>query len=85
MYSFHLYEAFTGRHLFDYESAAGQAFIKDNRLKSYEWTDKGIRFIITDIVKEKDQGKYVCDVDVGAEYKEGSVEVKDFFGQSFMG
>ena len=85
MYSFHLYEAFTGRHLFDYESVKGQVFIKDNRLKSYQWTDTGIRFIITDIVKEKDQGKYVCDVVVGAEYKEEAVEVKKICGQSFIG
>ena len=76
---------FTGRHLFDYESVTGQAYIKDNRLKSYEWTDKGIRFIITDIVKEKDQGKYLCDMVVGAEYKEEPVVVKEIFGQSFIG
>ena len=80
MQSLHLYEVFRFHHLFDYERAVGKAFIKDNRLKSFEWTDTGIKLIITDIVKKKDQRKYLCDVNVGAEYKEIAVVVKEFFG-----
>ena len=46
--------------MFDYESMAGDAFIKDRkkRLKSYEWTYTGIKFTIPDIDKEMDLGKY---------------------------
>ena len=76
---------FTVRHLFDYESAAGQAFIKDSRLKSFHWTKTGIKLTIPEINKEMDLGKYQCDVDYGPEYDKVSIEVKEIFGQSFIG
>ena len=50
--------------MFDYESAAGQAFIKDSRLKSFEWTDTGIKLTIPGIKKEIDSGKYEADVGI---------------------
>ena len=77
---------FKARHMFDYESAAGQAFMKDrdHRLKSYNWTDTGITLTIPDIDKERDLGKYQCDVEIGAEYKARSIELTQIFGQSFV-
>ena len=77
---------FTGRHMFDYESAAGKAFLKDpnNRLKSYEWTDTGIKLTIPDIGNEVDLGKYQCDVDIGPTYEQKLIEVKNIFGKPFM-
>ena len=71
------------RHMFDYESAAGQAFMKDNekRLKLYHWTNTGIKFTIQDIDKGKDSGKYEGDVAIGADYKKKSIEVKEIHGQ----
>ena len=73
-----------GRHLFDYESDAGQAFMKDNRLKSYEWTDTGIKLMIPNMDKEKDSGKYEADIATGPEkYNQKSIEVIEICGQSF--
>ena len=69
--------------MFDYESAAGQVFMKDtyNRLKSYEWTDTGIKFTIPNIKKEIDLGKYDCDVDIGSSYEQNAIEIKNIFGE----
>ena len=68
--------------MFDYERASGQAFMKDkyNRLKSYEWTDTGIKLMILDINKEMDLGKYEVYVDNDKEYNQTSMEVKCIFG-----
>ena len=63
--SFHLNELSSSRHMLDYESLAGQTFMKDNRLKSYKWTDTGIQLMIANIDKEKDLGKYEADVATG--------------------
>ena len=84
--SFHLYEVRKGRHMFDYESAAGQAFIKDRekRLKSYNWTATGIKLMIPDIDEEKDLGKYQGEVDIGTDNNQETIEVKEFFGESFI-
>ena len=70
--------------MFDYESAAGQAFIKDNRLKSYKWTDTGIELTIPYIKKEMDLGKYEGAMEYGREYKGKSIEVSKIFGKSFI-
>ena len=72
--------------MFDYESAAGQAFIKDRygRLKSYEWTNTGIKLKIQDIDKEKDLGKYEGEVDTGANYKTKMIEIKEILGWSLF-
>ena len=69
--------------MFDYETAAGQVYMKDwdNRLKSYKWTDKGIKLTIPDIDNKKDSGKYKGDVTIGNTNKEKSIEVKEIFGQ----
>ena len=69
--------------MFDYEKAASQAFMKDryNRLQSYEWTDTGIKLKIPNIKKEMDVGKYDGDVDIGPEYKQKTIEVKEIFGK----
>ena len=69
--------------MFDYESLAGQAVIKDKymRLQSYEWTNNGIKLIIADIDKKTDPGKYEGDVEIGEEYKPKTIEVKEIFGQ----
>ena len=71
------------RHMFDYESAAGQAFMKDkeNRLTSFELTDTGIKLAIPDIDKGKDYGKYKGDVEIGGDYKQIIIEVKEIHGQ----
>ena len=72
--------------MFDYESAAGQAFMKDNynRLKSYQWTDKGIKLMIPNISKEMDLGKYEGDVDTGKGDNRKQIEVKEIVGQSLF-
>ena len=64
--------------MFDYESAAGQAFIKDThqRLISYEWTDTGIKLTIGNIDKTNDLGKYKGEVEIRQEYKPATIEVK---------
>ena len=84
--SFHLYELIRGRHMFDYERAAGQAFMKDgyNRLKSYDWTDTGIKLIIPGIKREIDLGNYEGDVDIGEDYKHKSIEVREILGKSLI-
>ena len=70
--------------MFDYERAAGQAYMKDNRLKSYAWTDTGIKLTILDIKKEMDLGKYEGDVDIGSVYEQTAIEIKEIFGKSFI-
>ena len=69
--------------MFDYERLAGEAYIKDryNRLKSYQWTDSGVRFTILDINKEMDLGKYEGEVAMGAHYKQYKIEINKIFGQ----
>ena len=69
--------------MFDYETYTGKAFIKDrgNRLKSYEWTDTGIKFMIPDINKNLDLGKYVAEVETEHNYKRKTIEIKQIFGQ----
>ena len=80
MQSFHLYELTAGRHLFDYERTTGRAFIKTNRLKSYEWTPTGIKLTFTEINKKLDLGKYGGEVATDREYKQEMIEVKEIFG-----
>ena len=70
--------------MFDFESAAGQAFIKDNRLKAYNWTNTGIKFNIPSINKEIHLGKYEGEVDIGPDYKANSIHIKQIFGQSVL-
>ena len=72
--------------MFDYERAAGQAFMKDrdHRLKTKNWTDTGIKLTIPGIKKEMDLGKYEGDVDVITDYKHTSIEVKKIVGKSFI-
>ena len=82
--SFHLYELTRGEHLFDYEKLAGQAFIKGNRVKKYEWTATGIKLTIPNIKKDVDLGKYGGEVATQKEYKEEVMEIQDIFGQSFI-
>ena len=84
MQSFHLYETVRGRHLFDFEDAAGQVFIKDNRLKAYEWTDTGIKLTITDINKNMDFGKYEGEVTIEGVYDKTIIEVNSIIGKSFV-
>ena len=82
--SFHLYELTRGQHLFDYENLAGQAFIKGNRLKKYEWTATGIKLTIPGMKKDVDFGKYGGEVATQTEYEQQVIEIKDIFGQSFI-
>ena len=84
--SFHLYEMSNVRHMFDYEKTAGQAFMKDrnNRLKSYEWTNTGIKLMIPDINKNMDLGNYQGEVETDQDYNKIAIEVKQIFGQSFI-
>ena len=72
--------------MFDYEKAAGQAYIKDRfrRLQSYDWTNTGIRFTIPDIDRKMDLGIYEGDVQVEQECIQKTIEIKEIFGQSFM-
>ena len=72
--------------MFDYENSAGTAFIKDrdNRLKSYEWTDTGIKFLIPDITRKTDLGKYEGEFETEHDYKQETVEIKEIFGQLFI-
>ena len=69
--------------MFDYERAAGKAFMKDrdHRLKSYNWTKTGIQLTIPGIKKEMDLGKYEGDVDVVREYKHTSIEIIEIVGR----
>ena len=70
--------------MFDYENIAGQAFIKDKRLKSYEWTDTGIKLTIKDLDKNMDLGKYQGDVSKELNQAQTKIEVKKIFGKSFI-
>ena len=70
--------------MFDFERAAGQAFIKDERLKSYQWTETGIKLKIPHISKDTDVGKYEGEVDTGSDFKGKSIKVEPIFGQSFI-
>ena len=72
--------------MFDYESLAGEAFIKDRkkRLKSYEWTDTGVKFVISDINKEMDLGKYSGEVSTGTEFNEKKIEINKILGQALI-
>ena len=72
--------------MFDYESAAGQAFIKDKhqRLISQEWTDTGIRLTIGNIDKTNDLGKYKGEVEIGQEHKSATIEINQIIGKSFL-
>ena len=72
--------------MFAYESVTGEAFLIDkyNRLKAYHWTDTGIQFVIPDINKEKDFGKYKGDVARGPDDSQNTIEVKEIHGQSFL-
>ena len=65
--------------MFDYESAAGQVFVKDsyNRLKSFNWTDTGIIVQIRDINKKMDLGKYAGEVATGEDYNQKIIEIKE--------
>ena len=83
--SFHLYETIKGRHMFDYESAAGEAFIKDRdaRLKSFEWTDTGIKMTIPDINKDKDLAEYKGEVSTISEDADTVIEVQEIIGKIF--
>ena len=69
--------------MFDYESVAGKAFIKDknSRLKSYNWTDTGIKLMIPDIDKKKDLGKYKGDVATKRENSQNIIEIKEIHGE----
>ena len=67
--------------MFDYEQVAGQAFMKGNRLKSYEWTGTGIKFTILDINRNLDQGKYEGEVAAGLNHKQNIIEVGQFLGK----
>ena len=84
--SFHLYETVIFRHMFDYEKRKGQSFIKDEkkRLKSYEWTETGIKFTIQDIKKEMDLGIYLASVEKGSNSEDKRIKLDNFFGQSFI-
>ena len=68
--------------MFDYESIAGQSFLKDKhqRLISYEWTDTGIRLTIGNIDNATDLGKYKAEVEIGQDYKSATVEIKQIIG-----
>ena len=79
MQSFHLYELDRARHMFDYEDAAGQAFIQDNRLKSYEWTDTGIKLMMN-----MDLGKYEGEAATQSDYDRARIEIKNIIGKSFI-
>ena len=70
--------------MFDYESIAGQAFLKDNRIKSYEWTDTGINLTIVDIDKNLDLGKYEGEVAIESDYKQHVIEIREILGKSFI-
>ena len=72
--------------MFDYESAAGQAYMKDSyhRLKSYHWTNTGITLGIPGIKKEMDWGKYEGFIDFGEYYEQKSIEIQEISGKSFI-
>ena len=72
------------RHLFDYEDVAGQVFIKDNRLKSFEWTDTGIKLKISDINRKKDLGKYEGEVSTERGFAKANNEVNTIIGKSLV-
>ena len=67
--------------MFDYEQMAGAAYMKDshNRLKSYKWTDTGIKLLIPDLDK-KDLGKYQGDVAIGGHGSQKIIEIKEILG-----
>ena len=84
--SFHLYLMVQNRHLFDYESQKGQAFLKDNkkRLKAYTWTDTGICFMIPDINKEDDSGEYTAYVEIEGNLLQQTIDITEIVGKSFI-
>ena len=69
--------------MFGYESADGQGFIKDTkkRLKSYAWTDTGIKLTVSDIDKGNDLGNYKGEVYIGGNYTEQSIKVREILGK----
>ena len=75
------------RHMLDYERKANQTYIKDrkNRLKSYVWTDTGIKLTIPDIDKEKDVGTYKALVDIGGDHQEQTIEINKIYGKLSVG
>ena len=82
MNGFQLYEQTKGKHIFDYESISRKPKIKDSRLKSFEWTDTGIKLRFKDIDKELDIGKYQGEVTIGSDYKQSIIEVREILGKS---
>ena len=68
--------------MFDYESVAGKAFVKDenHRLKFYNWTDTGITLTIPQINNTTDLGKYEGEVATGSDGNKAIIEIKEIFG-----
>ena len=71
--------------MFDYESVIGQVFIKDRdrRLKSFNWTDTGIKLTIPDINKHMDLGKYRAEVSTMTDDNNKMIEIREILGKSF--
>ena len=70
--------------MFDYEDVAGQAFIKDNRLTSYELTATGIKLMISDINKNMDLGTYEGEAAIKQDYDKAIIEVSNIIGKLFV-
>ena len=70
--------------MFDFESITGKVFIKDNRLRSYEWTHTGIKLMIPDIDEKKNSGKYQGDVATEQQHNQAIIEIKDIIGKLFL-
>ena len=70
--------------MFDYEIIAGQGYMKDSRLKSFEWTDTGIKLTILHTHKNLDLGKYEGEVVIGSDYRKSTIEISEILGKSFI-
>ena len=70
--------------MFDYEYLAGKAFIKDKRLKSYDWTDTGIMLWIPNIDNKNDLGKYQGDVATEEQNSQNVIAITKIFGKIFL-
>ena len=72
--------------MFEFEKIKGQGFVNydKRRLKSYQWTETGIKFSILDVNKDKDLGKYEAVVTTNQHHTNASIEIKQIFGKSFF-
>ena len=70
--------------MFDYERLAGKSYIKDKRLKSFDWTDTGIKLRIPVINKDEDLGKYNGEAATDTAGDDATIEVNEIFGKLYF-